>query len=60
MDEQGVRETNPCARGATATEVERGSAGEGSAATNSYDALSGSSAIRGKRTAHGYPGVDEY
>ena len=55
-----MRETNPCARGATATEVERGSAGEGSAATNSYDALSGSSAIRGKRTTHGYPGVDEY
>ena len=60
MDEPGKRETNPCTRGATATGVDRGSAGGGSAASDSYDAFSGSSDAGGTRTTHGYPGMDEY
>ena len=31
-----------------------------SATTDSYDALSGSSAAGGTRTTYGYPGMDEY
>ena len=45
---------------ATATGVDRGSVGGGSDATDSYSALSGSSAAGGTRTTHGYPGMDEY